>query len=181
MTTAALMMEANAELCALSTTTDSWALIPMMLLRPRKRFLYLERSIISTSDEHRSLYRISRRDHRQFALVTRIAERLYRLELDPLLFLFSDDEEADLPNYRDIIEAEEIGPSALKFVRVVERARFKRFEFLVSEGFAESAKMTAIMSKIQQHNGYSERIMKGILIVYLPEHADYDPTGDILK
>jgi hypothetical protein len=114
------------------------------------------------------------------AFVTRVAERLYRLELDPLLFFFSDDEElTDLPAYRDIIEAEEIGPTALKFVRVVERARFNRFEFLVSKEFAESAKMTAIASTIRQHNGYSERVMGGIFIVYLPEQADYDPTDDI--
>jgi len=116
------------------------------------------------------------------ALVTRVAERLYRLELDPLLFLFSDDEERpDLPAYRDIIEVEEIGLTPLKFVRVVERARFKRFEFLVSKEFAASEKMTAIASKIQQHNGYSERVFGGFLIIYLPEQADYDPTNDILK
>jgi hypothetical protein len=115
------------------------------------------------------------------ACVTRIAERLYRLEQDPLILVFAEDEDEAvlLPGFRDIIEAEEIGPTTLKFVRIIERAKFKRFEFLISEEFATSPKMTAVADKIIGHNGHCETIMGGILIIYLPEEVEYDPSDDL--
>ena len=50
-----------------------------------------------------------------------------------------------------------------------------------SQEFAASAQMSAIASTIQRHHGHCERVFGGILIIYLPEEAKYDPTDDILK
>lgn len=115
------------------------------------------------------------------AVVTRVGDGLNRFELDPLSFLMAGSEEEleALPRYGDVVEAEEVGPSALRFVRVVQRARLTRFEFIVSKQVADSDGLNKVLSKVEHHRGHWERVMDGIVLIFLPEGAGYDPTDDI--
>ncbi len=81
----------------------------------------------------------------------------------------------ELLNDGDVIEAVDIAASSLRFVRVVERARLKRFQFVVSRDFVESPKLEIVLSRVESLNGHWERVFGGVLIMDLPE--DVRPTG----
>jgi hypothetical protein len=115
------------------------------------------------------------------SLVTPLGNGRYRLEEDPLSCFMADSPRdlRKLPNYGDVFEAEAIAARALRFVKVVERARLKRFQFPVSRDFVESPELNTILSKVESLNGYWERVFGGILIIYLPEDSDYDPSEEL--
>lgn len=115
------------------------------------------------------------------ALVTPLGGGRYRLELDPLSCLIADRPRdlKDLPNYGDVISAEVIGPGALRFVEVVERAPLKRFQFLIPRDVAESRELQTVLSKIDTMDGHWERVMGGVLILCLPKDCNYDPSQDL--
>ena len=121
------------------------------------------------------------------ALVTPLGEGLYRLELDPMPKLTMSlrtgrfrrypraGDRKRVPRYGDVFEAREIGPQALRFVRVVERARLKRITCMVSTQVSET-KLQEVRETVNVLGGYSERIFGGFLTVYLPEDCTYDPA-----
>ena len=117
------------------------------------------------------------------ALVTPLGSGEYRLEQDPLSCLIADRPRdlKDLPNYGDVIAAEVIGPGALRFVKVVERAPLKRFQFLIPRDIAESRALEIVLSKVEAITGHWERVMGGVLIIYLPKDCNYDPSKEILR
>ncbi len=86
-----------------------------------------------------------------------------------------------LPNYGDVIEAVEITARTLQFVRVVERAPLKRFQFLLSQDVAESPALEPILSRVEALDGRWERVFGGVLIMYLPEDSEYDPSKELKK
>src|SRR5262245_12582000 len=95
--------------------------------------------------------------------VTQVGPRLYRLEDDPHFFLVMDEEEfADLPRYGDVIEAEEIEPAVLKFLRVARRSKLKRYSCLVPEEFTKSDEMRVILSTIENNGGHWELVCGGM-------------------
>lgn len=114
------------------------------------------------------------------ALVTPLGGGRYRLDLDPICWMVAgtDDELGELPRFGDTIEAHPLKSGALRFVKVVERAKLKRFDRVVSREVAESAGLAEILSKIESEGGHWERVFGGILIAYVPEVSPYDPTED---
>lgn len=117
----------------------------------------------------------------QSAVVTRVGPGRFRLEQDPLSCLMAERPRdlKRLPNYGDIIEAEEIAPNTLRFAKVAERAPLKRFQFIISQDLIESPGLATILSKVTALQGHWERIFGGILIVYLPEESEYDVSRDL--
>jgi len=115
------------------------------------------------------------------ALVTPLGSGRYRIELDPLSCLIAErpSDLKKLPNYGDVIEAVDIEANSLRFVRVVERARLKKFQFFVSREFVESPELEIILSRVESLSGHWERVAGGVLIMYLPEDADYDPSVEM--
>lgn len=111
-------------------------------------------------------------------LVTPLGSGRFRLELDPLSCFSAEcpQDLRELPNYGDVIEAVDIASGTLRFVKVVERAPLKRFQFLLSRDYAESPELEMVLSRVETLNGHWERVFGGVLILYLPEDSDYDPS-----
>ena len=115
------------------------------------------------------------------ALVTPLGDGRYRLDMDPVSWLIANHPQdlEGLPNYGDVIEAVETAPNTLRFVRVLERAPLRKFEFLVSRDIAGSPELQTILSKVAALEGHWERVAGGALTIYLPKDGDYDPSEDI--
>ena len=115
------------------------------------------------------------------AYVTFVGPNKARLELDPMSCMFTDDETElkSLPEYRDLIELDEIEPGKHRFVRVLERARFQRFQFMLSDPEAQAKVLNPILSRTMELGGNWERAFGGILTIFLPNDCSYDPTEDI--
>ena len=110
-----------------------------------------------------------------------LGEDRYRFEVEPL-GCFSAESERDLvrlPRYRDEFEAEAVGSGRILFKRVVKRAPLRRFEWLVSMDMVNDSRFEEIMDKAAAEGGYAERIMGGILIMYLPKDSDFDPDQEL--
>jgi hypothetical protein len=129
------------------------------------------------------------------ALVTPLGNDRYRLELQPMSHLTLDlqrnrlrrlpraAQRKRMPSYGDIIEAREIGPGALRFVQVVERARFKRFDFFGSRGDANSP-FSRMIDTVGELGGHWECTFGSCWLIFLPEDCAYDPkealrAGDV--
>jgi len=113
-------------------------------------------------------------------LVTPLGADRYRLEEDPFfayvaLEVESARELARLPRYRDEFEALTVRHPELRFVKVVKRARLKRFEFLVSQAIVASPQFARVLSRVEDLNGYWERVFGGIVIIYVPRGSGYNP------
>ena len=121
------------------------------------------------------------------ALVTPLGEDLYRLELDPMPKITMSlrngrvrrypraGDRKRIPRYADVFEAGEIGPQALRFVRVVERARLKRITCMVSTQVSET-QLKEVLDTVTVLGGHWERVFGGFLTVYLLEGCTYDPV-----
>jgi hypothetical protein len=112
-------------------------------------------------------------------LVTPLGADRYRLEEDPFYFAYVQVESlrelARLPRYGDEFEAVTVRHNELRFVKVVKRARLKRFEFLVSEVTVASPQFARVLSRVDQLNGYWERVFGGIVNIYVPRGSGYNP------
>jgi len=112
-------------------------------------------------------------------LVTPLGADRYRLEEDPFCFAYvqveSARELARLPRYADEFEALTVRHHELRFVKVVKRARLKRFQFLVSPATVASPQFARVLSRVEDLNGYWERVFGGVVIIYVPRNSGYDP------
>jgi len=117
------------------------------------------------------------------AYVTFIGPNQARLETDPMSCLFTDDEDKlkSLPDYRDVIELEEIQSGKYRFVRVSQRARLQRFEFLLSDPEAQAKALEPVLSRVMEMGGNWERVFGGVLTMFLPQDCQYDPSEDVQK
>ncbi len=115
------------------------------------------------------------------ALVTPLGADRYRLDLDPIWSMMTDTNEQlrELPNFGDTIEAAVLTPGALKFLKVVVRAKLRRLELFVPPEVAESAGLRVILAKVEAMGGHWELVFNAILIVCVPDASPYDPTEDI--
>ena len=101
---------------------------------------------------------------------------------DPMACLFADtdSELRKLPDYRDLVELEEMGPGEYRFVRVLKRARFRRFQYILSSNPEnDAADIQPLLSKVEDLGGYWERVFGGVLTVWLPTGCTFDPTDDL--
>ena len=117
------------------------------------------------------------------AYVTFIGPNEARLEADPMSCMFAKDEGELklLPDYLDLIELEEIGSGKYRFVRVLQRARLQRFEFLLSDPEAQAAALEPIFSRVVELGGNWERVFGCVLTMFLPHECQYDPSEDVRK
>ena len=106
-----------------------------------------------------------------------------RLETDPMSCLFAEGEGdlKSLPDYRDLVELKEIASGKYRFVRVLQRARLQRFEFLLSDPEAQAKALEPVLSRVTELGGAWERVCGGVLTMFLPHDCSYDPTEDIRK
>ncbi len=117
------------------------------------------------------------------AYVTFVGPNEARLETDPMSCLFAEDEGdlKSLPDYRDLIELEEIESGKYRFVRVLQRARLQRFEFLLSDPESQAKALEPVLSRVVEQGGNWERVFGGALTMFLPHDCTYDPTEDVRK
>ncbi len=115
------------------------------------------------------------------AVVTPIGGGKYRLELDPSSCLIADrpGDLKELPSYGDVIAAEETSPRVLRFVKVVERAPFTKFQYLVPREIAGSRKLEIVLSKVEALKGHWEQVAGGVLIIHLPKECSYNPSEEL--
>jgi hypothetical protein len=104
------------------------------------------------------------------ATVTKVGARLYRLE--------SVSAVVDSVNFRDIIEADEDGPT-LRFRRVAKKSDWRVFDFLLAKDARESDQMKRVLERVEKVGGHWERIFGGCLFICLPPEVNWDPTADV--
>jgi len=116
-------------------------------------------------------------------LVTPLGDNRYRVEVDVISCMLLDRprDYVPLPRWGDVVEAREIGPGRVQFVRVVERARMRRFQWVISRALIESPELDRVLSKIMDLGGNWERVFGGVVIVYLPRGCDYDLWADLKR
>lgn len=116
-------------------------------------------------------------------LVTPLGNDRYRVEVDPMGCMIADEprELRKLPLYGDVIEAKAAGPNTLRFVKVVERSRLRRREYILSQAHIDSPELERVLAKVMGLGGYWERVFGGVLIVYLPKSSTYDMWEDFAR
>lgn len=116
-------------------------------------------------------------------LVSPMGGDRYRVEVDTIIRILLDRprDYVHLPRWGDVVEAREIGSGKVQFVRVVERARMRRFAWFVSQALIDSPGLDRVLSKVMGLGGYWERVFGGLLIVYLPRGCDYDLWADLAE
>ncbi len=105
-----------------------------------------------------------------------------RLETDPMPCLITKDEDdlKSLPHLRDLVELMKIGWGAkYRFVRVLQRARLQRFEFLLSDPETQAKALEPVLSRVMELGGDWERVFGGVLTIFLPHDCSFDPTEDV--
>ena len=117
------------------------------------------------------------------AYVTFVGRSEARLETDPMSCLFTEDEEElkSLPDLRDLVELKKIWwrRGKYRFVRVLQRARLQRFEFLLSDPETQAKALEPVLSRVMELGGGWERVFGGVLTIFLPHDCSFDPTEDV--
>jgi len=120
------------------------------------------------------------------ARVTPLGDDLYRLELQPMWAWRVDlqggrdalrpraGERRRLPDCGDVIEAREIAPGLLQFVRVVERARLRRYSFFGGKRGPDTP-FGRMLDRVIEEGGCWECVLTSCWTVYLPRDSDFDP------
>lgn len=100
---------------------------------------------------------------------------------DPFACLGADTEEdlKELPDYGDLVELESAGSDKYRFVRVVKRSKFRRFDHVVSEPTTGWESLHSMLSKAEEHGIQWERKFGGVLTVWIPLDCKHDLAGDI--
>lgn len=102
-----------------------------------------------------------------------LGDDLYRINNSGLL--------SDL-SYFDIIEASRESDDTLVFQRVVEKSKWRQFEYVLSERLVDPKNgLDVIINKIMKLGGNWENFFGGVVMIYLPPGVDYDPSADIQK
>ena len=114
--------------------------------------------------------------------VSRVATNCYRLKYHPpLVFLAQSESDLEkLPRYGDLIEARQLAFNSLQFVRVLERAPLDTAEFLLTAEVAASPELEVILKRVVARKGHWQRMFHGVLSVFWPSTAGYNPTHDIM-
>lgn len=105
------------------------------------------------------------------ATVTRVGEKLYRLETVPVM--------VESANFRDVIEAEVV-ESGLRFRRVAEKSNWRVFDFLLARDAIESERINGVLRRVEQIGGHWERVFGGCLFICLGPEVEWNPTADVV-
>ena len=98
-------------------------------------------------------------------LVTPLGAGMYRLEETEFM--------AEL-NHHDIIQAEDLGSSRLRYVGVIQRSELTVNSGIFSPDFLESAELVSALNWLTERGGYWQREMGGILLLSIPKDAETD-------
>ena len=77
-------------------------------------------------------------------------------------------------NYHDIIEAEDLGSSRLRLLRVIQRSDLLVASAVLSTDFIDSAEMQSALEWLSRQGGYWQRDLEGILILSIPKDVEPD-------
>lgn len=110
---------------------------------------------------------------------TQLGSNRFRLEHTPL---FSD--EGD-PGFGDVIEVAPLDDTSrsdtgqtealsYRLVRILERAAYDRFMWVIPLQIAESAELKGFMDAVIQAGGSCERVAGGVLMASLPKGSSFD-------
>ncbi|MEO1230091.1 MAG: hypothetical protein AAFZ18_14395 [Myxococcota bacterium] len=115
--------------------------------------------------------------------VTQVGRDLFRLEDPPagLYFVLAEDfaDAPDaLPCIGDIMRVEARQEGGHRFVEVVERGAHHSFETLITQGFANSPELHALIERLEAQGGRAERIAGGYLSLSAPPGSRRDPKED---
>jgi hypothetical protein len=105
-------------------------------------------------------------------VVSKVGEGLYRLEGVLLL--------TELAGYRDVIEAEPVAPSRIRFVRVAKASGWRSCSFVLPRGHLESRAGQALLERVTAAGGHWERLFSGVLVICMPPDSTIDPTPWVL-
>jgi len=100
--------------------------------------------------------------------VTQVGDRQFRLESVPMMI--------DSASFRDVIEADRLDETTLRFVKVVEPSGWKVFEFYLLKERLESQEMRELLQRVKSTGGHWEQFLGGCLCICLPPGDRWDPT-----
>lgn len=83
--------------------------------------------------------------------------------------------------YQDILRLRRAPDGVFELVEVKERGGWRRFDYLISEKFAQAAELAAILARVQAANGVWVRDFGGCLGILLPRDSTWDPTDEIAE
>jgi hypothetical protein len=106
------------------------------------------------------------------ATVTRVGERLYRLDTVPVMI--------ESASFRDVIEADEVGEKTLRFRQVAQKSGWQVFDFILARDVIESEKISKVLRRVEEIGGHWERIFGGCLFICIPPEEGWNPTGDVV-
>lgn len=104
-------------------------------------------------------------------IVSRLGDRLYRLE-GVLL--------SELAAFRDVIEAEPVSESKIRFVRVAKASGWRSYSFVLPRDYLDSAKGRSVLQRVEAAGGYWERLFSGVLVICMPPQSAVDPVPWVL-
>jgi hypothetical protein len=102
------------------------------------------------------------------ATVTRIGERLYRLDSVPMF--------TELAAFGDVIEAEPIADAIIRFRRVVTPSNWRVFDFVLPRETVEGETLKQVLARAERVGAHWERVFGGVLYICVPPEVDWDPT-----
>lgn len=117
------------------------------------------------------------------AYVKPLGNDRYQLLQDPLSSMFaeSEDELETLPKFMDVIFAEKVGEKKIRYIKVSESSEFNIFDYIITERMSEHSGLKDVLEKVENEGGQSERVLGGILKIFLPLDSVYDPSEDLDK
>jgi hypothetical protein len=108
--------------------------------------------------------------------VTRLGDDCYRLD-DPWIGSYG----IECASFMDVVLAEELPDGTLLFKAVKEPGNWKIENWVLGPDFIESAEMQPVFEKMTLEGGFlaHDPWMGGILWIFSPPNANYDPGEDI--
>jgi len=98
---------------------------------------------------------------------------LYRAMIVPGPF------EADYFGFRDVLRLRRAPDGVLELVEVAERGAWKRFDFMISQAFAESTELAAFVARVEAAGGAWVRDFGGCVSILLPPNSIWNPTREL--
>ena len=103
-----------------------------------------------------------------------LGDDLYRVVIVPSIF------DSEHVHYHDVLRVKPIDDGIFELVEIVERGRWRLFDFLLSKEFAESTELAAFLARVEAAQGVWVRDFVGCLLILLPPNSIWDPTRELL-
>ena len=103
--------------------------------------------------------------------VTRVGKGLYRLDNVPFF--------VEAAGFGDVIEADRLVNGVLRFRRVVEKSKWKIYDYIMSQEGIASPAVKRVMERVTEVGGHWENVFGGCLVICLPSDCDYNPETDL--